>query len=521
MRPAIGVLERYTTEFLPWLTVQRRWPRITLALLFGCFAAAVAFGWAMLFVEGVPLWGFVVLLFASLLSGVMAWEALTTLRRSFHEQVLGALLREAWPQALVDVHGRLGDETVQRAGFFLLMQRREFHGLVRLRAGGLPVALCVGEAYRVHERDDNRRDERLFCGTLFELGAVLPLSAPVVIAMRTVSERPVPPGSAAFTEQRLGDADFDALFAIWAASANAVREAIPAGLASRLVDIARRLPPGGALRLTLDGEGVRGALDGRTASSQIYPYGALPGADDLIAEVARIATVCEIAEACAQTLRPQPRELSDFAGDFRPAAGTRSGAARLPDEDAATALALLRTAGITLADRGSYVMVDFAVRRTGWMLAVSLVLAAGLAWVLLDLHAVGWSPGAPVTVAAASAWLISLPGAEPTLAWLLAWHPWSTLLAAATPLPLLWQWAVQEPRTLRASAAGIHTVRGLAGRAAELPVRDASALRVEAGRVYLDAHAISPNLPPATAVALARLLAPQLGCALSIPDAGR
>jgi hypothetical protein len=229
----------------------------------------------------------------------------------------------------------------------------------------------------------------------------------------------------------------------------------------------------------------------------------------------------QIAEAFAETLRPRPRELTDFAGDFRPEPGSRSAAVGRPPAESATALALLREDGVAVTDQGNHLAVDFSTGRTLVMLAVSLLLSTALAAILLDLHAAGWAPGSTATVHEVSAWLLSMPGAEPSLDWLLAWHPWSTLLVATTPLPLLWQWVWQEPRSLRVSRAGIHAVFGLVGRAREIPVHDKSTLRVESGRVYLDHRVVSSHMLPSAAVALGRLLAPQLGCNLSIPNAGR
>ncbi len=522
MRPAISIPGRYTTAYLPWLKAKRRWPRISLALLFTCFVATGAYGWAVVFLEeSVPQWGIIVLFVVTVLSGVIAWEALTTLRRSFREHVLDALLREAWPHAQIDVHGRLSDHSLNRAGFFLFAPRREFHGLVRLHCSGLPVALCVGETFRVHERSDNRRDERLFCGTLFEFGASLPLTEPVVIATRAVHERPVPPGSAGFTTRSRGEAEFDKIFNVWATSDTAARAAIPTHLAACLVDIARRLPKSGALRLVLDRDGVIGALDGPTASAQLYPYGALPRADDLAAEVERIATVCEIADACAEGLKSQPRELNDFAGDYRPASRQKNGVSRPLPADTAAALDLLHAAGIRVDNSGSHLHVEYPAQRTGLLLAVSVVLSAALTWVLLHLHGLGWEPTSSAAVGTIAASLLQIPGVDLTLVWLLSWHPWSTLLVVTTPVPLLWQWALQEPRTLHVSRTGVHTVRGIAGRSANLPLQDDAILRVDTGRIYLDARPISPNLNPAIAVALAQLIAPHLDCTLSIPHAGR
>lgn len=110
-------------------------------------------------------------------TGAVTVGEITGLAGAYRREVLGPLFAQVFGPVPHEPDGGLDGEALQRAGLFPALfgpQRHEMHDRLVLDHQGLPLVLCDAGVWIRRAKEDNKPDEVLFSGMLFELQAQLP-----------------------------------------------------------------------------------------------------------------------------------------------------------------------------------------------------------------------------------------------------------------------------------------------------------------------------------------------------------
>lgn len=284
----------------------RRWLNGFFALAFGTWA------WAMwiIFAEPFSSWWLLPPVLLLVAVGAVTVGEITGLAGAYRREVLGPLYAQVFGPVPHDPDGGLDGEALQRAGLFPPLfgpQRFEMHDRLVLDHQGLPLVLCEAGAWIRRDKEDNRPDEVLFSGTLFELRARLPLSEPVVLLCGDTPAQPLPPAWQPDRMQRVkpGHPALDGRIQVICTMPSQARAALPLPVVQALARFVERHP--GGWRVVLDAQGLVGGLDGPRLTPRIHPKAPLPDADVLGEHVRHLQTAVALVAALTEMRPLAPR----------------------------------------------------------------------------------------------------------------------------------------------------------------------------------------------------------------------
>ena len=284
----------------------RRWLNAFFALAFGTWA------WAMwlIFAEPFSSWWLLPPVLLLIATGAVTVGEITGLAAAYRREVLGPLYAQVFGPVPHDPDVGLDAETLKRAGLFPALygpQRHEMHDRLVLDHQGLPLVLREAAVWIPSAKENNKPDEVLFSGTLFELRARLPLSEPVVLLCGDTPAQPMPPAWRLDRMQRVkpGHPSLDGRIEVICTTPSQARAALPLPVLQALARFVERHP--GAWRVVLDGQGLVGGLDGPRLTPRIHPKAPLPDADTLGAHVRHLQTVLALVAALTEMRPLAPR----------------------------------------------------------------------------------------------------------------------------------------------------------------------------------------------------------------------
>lgn len=284
----------------------RRWLNGFFVLAFGTWAFAM---W-VIFGEAVSAWWLLAPALMLIATGAVAMGEITGLAGAYRREVLGPLYAQVFGPVPHDPEGGLDGEALQRAGLFPQLfgpQRQEMHDRLTLDHQGVPLVLCEAGVWIARAKEDNKPDELLFSGTLFELRARLPLSEPVVLLCGDTPAQPLPPAWQPDRMQRVkpGHPVLDDRIRVICNTPSQASAALPLPVVQALARFVEQHP--GGWRVVLDGQGLVGGLDGPRLTARLHPKAPLPDADAVGTHVRQLQTAVALVDALTHTRPLAPR----------------------------------------------------------------------------------------------------------------------------------------------------------------------------------------------------------------------
>lgn len=284
----------------------KRWLNAFFALAFALWA----FGIWMVFWEPLSPWWLVPPVLLLIATGAVAMGEITGLAGAYRREVLGPLYAYAFNARHHDAEGRLSYEVLERSGLFPRLfgpQRRELCDRLEVDHQGVPLVLCEAALWVVGAKQDNRPDEPLFSGTLFELQARLPLAEPVVLLCGQVPAQPMPPALQLDHLQRVepGHPALDGAVEVLCNTPSQARAALPLAVVQALARYVQQHP--GRWRVVIDGQGMVGGIEGPRLTARLHPKAPLPDADAARAQVQRIRLAIGLVAALTEMRPLAPR----------------------------------------------------------------------------------------------------------------------------------------------------------------------------------------------------------------------